>query len=81
VSGGVEPASEDVTGQETTCLFDSCSRFTGNVRGARSERTETRSASLMISPTRSRRNAQASPLFDVPIAAHGEAAKDGYLIN
>jgi hypothetical protein len=39
-AAGVEPASEGVTGQETTCLFAfMLPAFTGNVRGPRSERT------------------------------------------
>jgi hypothetical protein len=39
-AAGVEPASENVTGQETTCLFQfMLPAFTGNVRGRRSERT------------------------------------------
>jgi beta-phosphoglucomutase-like phosphatase (HAD superfamily) len=39
-AAGVEPASENVTGQETTCLVQFLlPAFTGNVRGRRSERT------------------------------------------
>ncbi len=39
-AAGVEPASENVTGQETTCLFQfMLPAFTGNVRAACSERT------------------------------------------
>jgi len=39
-AAGVEPASENVTGQETTCLVQfMLPAFTGNVRGRRSERT------------------------------------------
>jgi hypothetical protein len=46
-AAGVEPASENVTGQETTCLFafmpqafaGHCWRFPRDVRGPRSERT------------------------------------------
>ena len=44
-AAGVEPASENVTGQETTCLFrvhaPGIRRFhpTQDVRGRRSERT------------------------------------------
>jgi len=39
-AAGVEPASENVTGQETTCLFTfMLPAFTGNVRDPRSERT------------------------------------------
>jgi hypothetical protein len=39
-AAGVEPASADVTGQETTCLVQlMLPAFTGNVRALRSERT------------------------------------------
>jgi hypothetical protein len=45
-AAGVEPASENVTGQETTCLFQfmpqafgALRRFPRDVRGPRSERT------------------------------------------
>ena len=45
-AAGVEPASEKVTGQETTCLFTfmprafaALRRFPQDVRGPRSERT------------------------------------------
>jgi len=45
-AAGVEPASEKVTGQETTCLFafmpqafGALRRFSRDVRGPRSERT------------------------------------------
>src|ERR1700689_207027 len=39
-AAGVEPASENVTGQETTCLFAFMpSALPGDVRGPRSERT------------------------------------------
>ena len=45
-AAGVEPASENVTGQETTCLFQfmpqafaALRRVPQDVRGARSERT------------------------------------------
>ena len=45
-AAGVEPASENVTGQETTCLFafmpqalGALRRFPQDVRGSRSERT------------------------------------------
>ena len=39
-AAGVEPASENVTGQETTCLVQfMLLAFTRNVRGLRSERT------------------------------------------
>jgi hypothetical protein len=39
-AAGVEPASENVTGQETTCLVQfMLLAFTRNVRGPRSERT------------------------------------------
>ena len=45
-AAGVEPASENVTGQETTCLFAfmprafaALRRIPQDVRGARSERT------------------------------------------
>ena len=39
-AAGVEPASENVTGQETTCLFAFMPRaLPEDVRGPRSERT------------------------------------------
>jgi hypothetical protein len=39
-AAGVEPASENVTGQETTCLFQFMpSALPEDVRGPRSERT------------------------------------------
>jgi hypothetical protein len=39
-AAGVEPASENVTGKETTCLFRfMLPAFAGNVRDGRSERT------------------------------------------
>ena len=39
-AAGVEPASENVTGQETTCLFAFMpSALPEDVRGPRSERT------------------------------------------
>jgi len=39
-AAGVEPASENVTGRETTCLVQfMLPELPGNVRGRRSERT------------------------------------------
>jgi len=39
-AAGVEPASENVTGQETTCVVQfMLPELPGNVRGRRSERT------------------------------------------
>jgi len=43
-AAGVEPASENVTGQETTCLVQfPLPELPGNLRSSRSERTRNRS--------------------------------------
>ena len=63
-AAGVEPASENVTGQETTCLVQfMLPAFTGNVRGPRSEWFQD------ISITYRRRRFRTRRLLTPPMAA------------
>jgi len=66
-AAGVEPASENVTGQETTCLFTFMPRALGVATLPKTFATpaqngqETVAASLKISPSWSRRNREDQP--------------------
>ena len=79
-AAGVEPASENVTGEEPTCLADSCS-VAGTFAAHAQKRQETRAASPKVSPPgsdRTRRPAHCATPCPQPV---GKAAEDGYLIN
>jgi len=59
---GVEPASENVTSQETTCVVGSCFRPSPETFAALAQnRQETSSASLRISPPQPRRSREDQP--------------------
>ncbi len=81
-AAGVEPASENVTGQETTYLVAFRFRLPGNFRRLRSERDKKRRPLARSSrfggpdPT-----AKASPLCDALFRPVDEAGQDGYLVN
>ena len=66
-AAGVEPASENVTGQETTCLFTFMPQALGvstlpkTFAVAAQNGQETPAASLKISPSRPRRNREDQP--------------------
>ena len=76
---GVEPASENVTGQETTCLF----RFMPQSLGLAAQPgtfaadaqngQETQAASLKVSSSRPDVAGKTSPLYDALTAAHGRS--------
>jgi hypothetical protein len=76
---GVEPASENVTGQETTCLF----RFMPQSLGLAAQPgtfaadaqngQETQAASLKVSSSCPDVAGKTSPLYDVLTAAHGRS--------
>ena len=80
-AAGVEPASENVTGQEPTCLFQFMPRAFGAIAGA-PPRTfaavaqngqETLAASLMISPSPLRRGGEDQPSVRRSLAAQGQS--------
>jgi len=66
-AAGVEPASENVTGQETTCLFTFMPQALGvstlpkTFAVAAQNGQETPAASLKISPSRPRRSREDQP--------------------
>ena len=76
---GVEPASENVTGQKTTCLF----RFMPQSLGLAAQPgtfaadaqngQETQAASLKVSSSCPDVAGKTSPLYDVLTAAHGRS--------
>jgi len=78
-AAGVEPASENVTGQETTCLF----RFMPQSLGLAAQPgtfaadaqngQETQAASLKVSSSSPDVAGKTSPLYDVLTAAHGRS--------
>ena len=82
-AAGVEPASENVTGQEPTCVVQSHALgiTPGSFAAAAQNGQETASASLMILSSHSDGAGKTSPLCDVRSQPTGEAAEDGYLTN
>ena len=78
-AAGVEPASENVTGQETTCLF----RFMPQALGVSTlpktfaapaqNGQETVAASLKISSSQPRRSREDQPAVRRPAEAHGRS--------
>jgi len=78
-AAGVEPASENVTSQETTCLF----RFMPQSLGLATQPgtfaadaqngQETQAASLKVSSSSPDVAGKTSPLYDVLTAAHGRS--------
>src|SRR5882724_2456026 len=61
-AAGVEPASENVTSQETTCVVGSCFRPSPETFAALAQnRQETSPASLRISPPQPRRSRESQP--------------------
>jgi len=80
-AAGVEPASENLTGLETTCLArsrfpPSRETFAGRAQNGQ----ETRTASLVVSPPAPRRSARDQPAMRRPSAAHGRG-HGGRLLN
>ena len=78
---GVEPLSENATGEETTCLFRSSSGVTGTFTDHAKNGRETRSASLLISPLPPDVGLQASPLCDVLLRPTDKDVGNGNLIR
>jgi hypothetical protein len=78
-AAGVEPASENVTGQETTCLFAFRPQALGAIAGASpgtftapaQNGQETVAASLKISSSLPRRSREDQPAVRRPSEAHG----------
>jgi hypothetical protein len=81
-AAGVEPASENVTGEETTCLVRSCFRASTETfaAGAQSGQ-ETQTTSPGISSPALGPHAGSQPANDVLPQPAGIAAEDGYLTN
>src|SRR5947209_7868849 len=72
-AAGVEPASENVTGQETTCLFAFMPRhYPGTFAASAQNGQETATASLMISSSPLRRGGEDQPAVRRPSEAHGQ---------
>jgi len=78
-AAGVEPASENVTGQETTCLFQfmpqslGLAAQPGTFAADAQNGQETQAASLKVSSSCPDVAGKTSPLYDVLTAAHGRS--------
>ena len=79
-AAGVEPASESVTGQETTCVVSSCPRhYPGTFATLAQNGQETVAASLRSLPLSPDVEEKSSPLCDVLRRPTGEASSNGCL--